>query len=77
MKRQSLYVIELSARQEQEDSPLHLSQKFSDLFQTAILFSLLERRHLTKWQFDFCLDELKKQNKASHPLNRQSLHGYP
>lgn len=33
---------------------------FEQNFQTALLLSLLQRGILNQWQFDSCLDELKK-----------------
>jgi hypothetical protein len=37
------------------------NQDFKENFQTAILLSLLKNKQLTKWQFDFCVEELRKQ----------------
>ncbi len=59
MKRRQLYIIELEPGTQNtgEGNPL----EFIENFQTAILLSLLEDKQLTKWQFDFCVDELKRK----------------
>jgi len=53
-------MIELEQEKEKEEKDNF--QEFYNNFQTAILLSLLENNQLTKWQFDFCVDELQKQN---------------
>jgi len=51
-------MIELEQKQEIEEN----LREFYNNFQTAVLLSLLENNQLTKWQFDFCVDELQRQN---------------
>ena len=59
MKKRQLYMIELEP--EPQSIEPEKNQDFIENFQTAILLSLLENKQLTKWQFDFCLGELQKQ----------------
>jgi hypothetical protein len=37
-------------------------QAFMQNYQTALLLSLLEKNLLTQWQFDRCIEELRKQD---------------
>ncbi|MEN6471480.1 MAG: hypothetical protein ABFC62_08440 [Clostridiaceae bacterium] len=38
------------------------SQAFLQNYQTALFLSLLEKSLLTRWQFDRCVEELRKQD---------------
>ena len=40
-------------------------QLFLQNYQAALLLSLLERRLLTQWQFNRCMEELQKQTMPS------------
>jgi len=56
LKNRQIYLIELENTKRVD---LNKNKDFTENIQTAILLSLFERGKLTKWQFDFCMDELK------------------
>lgn len=58
-KRRQLYMVELDTGQ--PAPKLNDNKNFIENFQTAILLSLLDKGIITKWQFDLCIDKLRKQ----------------
>lgn len=56
--RFELVEIEADERSEEQLIP----QAFLQNYQTALLLSLLETGLLTQWQFDRCIEELRKQD---------------
>lgn len=58
-KRRQLYMVELDSGQ--PALKLNDNKNFIESFQTAILLTLLDKGTLAKWQFDLCIDKLRKQ----------------
>ena len=69
MKKKQIYMVELGAGR--PDAKLNDNKSFIENFQTAILFPLLDKGTLTKWQFDLCVDKLRNQAK-SQTVTRKS-----
>lgn len=59
MKRRQFYMVELEPSEEHND--LGLQKDFVRNFEAALLLSLLEKGQLNKWQYDCCMDEIKKR----------------
>lgn len=58
MHKRQLYMVELERNKLGTEYNKNLD--FIKNFQTAILLSLLEDKLIAKWQFDQCMDELKR-----------------
>lgn len=59
MAKRRFELIKIIADEQSEQ--LFNPQAFLQNYQTALILSLLERGLLTQWQFDRCIEELKKQ----------------
>jgi hypothetical protein len=65
-RRFALVEIEADEQSEKQFTP----QAFLQNYQTALLLSLLEKGLLTQWQFDPCLEELRKQDIKADACNK-------
>ena len=74
MKRRQLNTINLESKP--AEACFEKNKEFIKNLETAILLSLLAKGQITKWQFDFCIDELKKQpyNSSNQHIRRQSTY---
>lgn len=60
-----------------DEQPDKLSelQHFLQNYQTALFLSLVDKKLLTQWQFDRCVEELQKQSiKIDFSVNKSAIH---
>ena len=60
MAKRRFALVEIEAAE--QSGNLSCPQAFLQNYQTALLLSLLKKNLLTQWQFDRCLEELRKQD---------------